>query len=48
MLKNEKEESLNKLEQIKTTMQMMNFGTTYIIPIEREKLFVIIVIQEML
>ena len=28
VLKNEKEESLNELEQIKTTMRMMNSGTT--------------------
>ena len=28
VLKNEKEESLNKLEQIKKTMRMMTFGTT--------------------
>ena len=27
MLKNENDESLNELEQIKTTMRMMNFGT---------------------
>ena len=31
VLKNEKEESLNELEQIKTTMQMMNSGTTALI-----------------